>query len=92
MVEITYQILNIQKDNEWVDNCNIYSYIIFKTILLLNLNKFIKIYMYPNKYDDTKLTDFLIKHSKLPNIRNNPQFNEIKRARNSLCFMLFSDY
>ena len=84
------QILKIQKGDKWKDRCNIYSYIIFKTILLLNLNKYIKIYMYPNKYDETTLTKFLIKYSKLPEIKKNPSKN--KRPDNSLCFMLFSDY
>ena len=71
----------------------IYSYIIFKTILLVYLNEYIKIYMYPNKYNETSLTDFLIKHSKLPVIKKNPEYSsKIKRADNSLCFMLFSDY
>jgi hypothetical protein len=88
-----YQIFKIQKEEKWNDRCNIYSYIIFKTILLYYLNEYIKIYMYPNKYDDTILTDFLIKHSKIPEIKKNPEFsNGIKRPENSLCFMLFSDY
>ena len=88
-----HQILKIQKGDKWKDRCNIFSYIIFKTILLVNLNEYINIYMYPNKYDDTSLTDFLIKHSKLPNIQKNPEYSsKIKRPNNSLCFMLFSDY
>lgn len=98
----SYQILKIQKEkynNIWYDKCNIYSYIIFKTILLLNLNKFINIYMYPNKYDDTLLTNFIIKHSNLPLINKNPYLKlfingkskKIFRSNNSLCFMLFSD-
>ena len=49
--------------------------------------------MYHNKYNETSLTDFLIKHSKLPVIKKNPEYSsKIKRADNSLCFMLFSDY
>lgn len=88
-----HQIFKIQKGDKWKDICNIYSYIIFKTILMINLNEFIKIYMYPIKYDDTILTNFLIKHSKIPNIKRNPEFtSNIKRPDNSLCFMLFSDY
>jgi len=83
-----HQIFKIQNGNLWIDKCNIYSYIIFKTILLLYLNEFD--YMYPNKYDDTKLTKFLISHSKLPDIKRNPEFS--KRPDNSMCFMLFSDY
>ena len=60
----TYQILKLKetyKDKLWCDKCNIYSYIIFKTIFLFNINKFFKIYTYP--YDDTILTNFLITHS-----------------------------
>jgi hypothetical protein len=88
-----YQIFKIQKGEKWNDKCSIYSYIIFKTILLYYLNDYIKIYMYPNKYDDTTLTDFLINHSKIPEINKNPEFSsKIKRPDNSLCFMLFSDY
>ena len=88
-----HQIFKIQKGDKWKDRCNIYSYIIFKTILLVYLNEYIKIYMYPNKYNETSLTDFLIKHSKLPVIKKNPEYSsKIKRADNSLCFMLFSDY
>lgn len=87
-----HQIFKIQKGDKWKDRCNIYSYIIFKTILLINLNEYIKIYMYPNKYDDTTLTEFLIKHSKLPDIQENPKYSsKIKREDKSLCFMLFSD-
>ena len=33
-----HQIFKIQKGDKWKDKCNIYSYIIFKTILLINLN------------------------------------------------------
>jgi hypothetical protein len=87
-----HQILNIQKDNYWDDRCNIYSYIIFKTILFLNLNEFIKKYRYPHKYDDSILTQFLIKHSKLSCDGENPEYLNKKRPDNSLCFMLFSDF
>lgn len=84
-----HQIFKIQNKNEWNDKCNIFGYIIFKTILLVYLNEFIKIYMYPMKYDETLLTNFLIKHSKIPDIQENPKFSS--RPDNSLCFMLFSD-
>jgi hypothetical protein len=88
-----HQIFKIQDGKEWIDECNIYCYIIFKTILLNYLNEFIKIYMYPNKYDDTLLTKFIIKYSKIPDIKKNPEFSKkINRPNNSLCFMLFSDY
>jgi len=87
-----HQILKIQGEGEWKDRCNIFSYIIFKTILLVNLNEFVKIYMYPEKYDDTLLTDFLLRYSKLPDNPINPIFKKIGRPEKSLCFMLVSDY
>ena len=92
------QIMNLQKkmeNGEWYDKCNIFSYIIFKTILLYNFNKFIKIYSFP--YDTTKIINFLIKYSKnIPKITNNPSSHinpniNLYRPLNSLCFMLSSD-
>jgi hypothetical protein len=105
MMYSMYKSSQIKKNQEekkngiWCDDCNIYAYIIFKTILLLNLNELIKIYMYPSRYDDTILTDFLIKHSYIPKIDKNPEYTiriqgdlkEIKRPPSSLCFMLLSD-
>ena len=98
----SYQILTLQeqyKNQKWCDRCNIYSYIIFKMIIMMNLNDFFKTYTYP--YDDTKITNFLIKHSNsLYNLKilkpYNPEFiwknKKIKRPLNSLCFMMFSDF
>jgi len=93
-----FQILNLQSkmlNKIWNDNSNIFAYIIFKTILLYNINELYKIYKYPNKYDDTLLTNFIIKYSKLPKFNKNPYFifkgKKIKRDYNSLCFMLLSD-
>jgi|LakMenE01Jun11ns_1017448.scaffolds.fasta_scaffold9937670_5 hypothetical protein len=97
----TYQILKLKETYEnklWCDKCNIYSYIIFKTILLLNINDFIKIYTYP--YNDTIITNFLIIHSAFLNDLlkkqiNNPSISinnqNIQRPLDSLCFMLLSD-
>lgn len=86
-----YQLFEIQKkypNGIWIDNTNIYAYIIFKTIFMYNLNDFQKIYTYP--YDDTVLTDFLIKYSSsLKKITKNPCKN---RNNKSLCFMIHSDY
>ena len=96
-----HQILKLKEKNEnelWCDKCNIYSYIIFKTILLKNINEFIKIYTYP--YDNTKITNFIIEKSGfLNNLIKNPPKNpmikikshKIQRPSNSLCFMLLSD-
>lgn len=90
------QLLNLQKkqkQKKWFDKCNIYCYIIFKTIFLYYHNEFIKIYSFP--YDDTKITQFLISHSKLPIVKSNPFFilngQKIQRPVSSLCFMLLSD-
>jgi hypothetical protein len=90
-----WQIMRLRDNKLWFDKCNIYSYIIFKTILLNYLDDLNKIYKYPNKYDDTIITDFIIKHKKLPKIERNPKFKLdgkiIQRDDKSLCFMLLSD-
>jgi len=98
----TYQILRLKetyKDKMWCDRCNIYSYIVFKTILLVNINDFFKIYTYP--YNNTKITEFIIEKSGFlkelvkktsminPKIKINSQI--IQRPLDSLCFMLSSD-
>jgi len=91
------QIINLRKKQSnklWYDECNIYSYIIFKTIFLYYFKEFFKIYTFP--YNDTKITDFIIKYSKVKIIKKNPLFKLnknkiIQRDINSLCFMLFSD-
>jgi hypothetical protein len=82
------QLFELQKKNNdiWFDYTNVYCYIIFKTIMMYNLNEFQKIYTFP--YNDTIITDFLIKNSKLPCIKLNPT---TKRPHNSLCFMINSD-
>lgn len=97
----SYQILKLKeknKDKLWCDKCNIYAYIIFKTVFLRNINDFIKIYTYP--YDTTKITDFIIEKSGFLNeLLKNPPKNpmikinshKIQRPSNSLCFMLLSD-
>lgn len=93
----SHQLLELQKKQPqqlWFDKCNIYCYIIFKTILFYYHEELMKIYTYP--YDDTLITNFLISHSKLKAIKRNPHFQltptkRIQRASNSLCFMLFSD-
>ena len=89
----SYQLLTLQKqmtNGYWIETSNSYSYIIFKTIIMYNLLEFQKIYTFP--YDDTVITDFLIKYSKLPmNITTNPVNPTKIRKNNSLCFMLYSD-
>jgi len=97
----SYQILKLKEKNKnklWCDKCNIYSYIIFKTIFLKNINDFFKIYTFP--YNDTIITNFLIQKSNFLNelLKNPPKNPNIYinshnfyRPSNSLCFMLFSD-
>jgi hypothetical protein len=90
------QILNLKlksESNLYLDNCNIYPYIIFKTIFFYHFNEFIKIYTFP--YNNTKIVDFLITHSNLRKVTINPYYifkeKKIQRPSNSLCFMLLSD-
>ena len=98
----SYQILKLQesyKNKEWCDKCNIYSYIIFKMIIMSKLHLFLRIFTYP--YNDTTITNFLIEHSKSlfelkkKELPVNPQIminrKMFQRPINSLCFMLLSD-
>jgi len=97
----SYQILKLQesyKNKEWCDKCNIYSYIIFKMIIMSKLHLFLKIFTYP--YNDTTITNFIIQHSNSlfdlnKNKPVNPQITinnkKFQRPINSLCFMLLSD-
>jgi hypothetical protein len=90
------QILNLKLKsnlNLHYDNCNIYAYIIFKTIFFYYFNEFVKIYTFP--YNNKKIVDFLISHSNLRKVTINPSYifkgKKIQRPSNSLCFMLLSD-
>lgn len=80
------QLLELEKKNSsiWSDNTNVYCYIIFKTILLYNIDEFMKIYTFP--YDDDIITDFLIKYSNLP------LYNSNIYSISSLRFMIYSNY
>lgn len=89
------QILNIQKrlvNNIWIDkNSNIFPYIIFKTIFLLYLDKFNKIYTFP--YNDDIITNFLISHyQSFINSLNKMCLNKMSLNPKSLRFMIYSDY
>ena len=68
------KILDKQQGNKWQEKTHSYCYIVFKTILFVYFNKFLKIYKYNN---DTGITDFLIKYSH--NI-----YNRIKRINNKI--------
>lgn len=57
-------ILHLQstyKDGIWNEKSNLYCYIVFKTILLYNLNKLFKIYTFP--YDTNIITKYIINNS-----------------------------
>lgn len=54
------KLLKKQGKAEWVETTNAYCYIVFKTILLLNIDKFFEKYTFP--YDDSYITTFLIVH------------------------------
>jgi hypothetical protein len=86
----SFQLITMQTkmaNGIWFDETNIYCYIIFKTIIMYNFLEFRKIYTFP--YNDTIITDFLIKYSNLPmTVNTNPT---TIRKNNSLCFMLYSD-
>jgi hypothetical protein len=79
----SYKLLLFNKNNYWKEKTNSYCYIIFKTILLYNFNQLEKIYAYP--YDTYKMTDFLIKYSKLPQYCDNIN-------NRSLRMMILSDH
>ena len=59
-INLTKKILDKQGDQLWDEKTHSYCYIVFKTILYVYFNEFLKIYKYHN---DTDITDFLIKNS-----------------------------
>jgi len=60
-ITLAKKILDKQDGKKWVEKTHSYCYIVFKTILYVYFNNFLKIYKYHN---DTNITDFLIKYSK----------------------------
>ena len=59
-IQLAKKILEKQGGQEWNEKTHSYCYIVFKTILYVYFNNFLKIYKYNN---DTAITDFLIKYS-----------------------------
>jgi len=59
-IQLAKKILKKQGGNKWDEKTHSYCYIVFKTILYVYFNKFLKIYKYNN---DTTITDFLINNS-----------------------------
>jgi len=99
-IEILYSLFKcfqisklINPNSLYYDECNIFAYIIFKTIFLYHFIEFKKIYTFP--YNNNLITNFLISHSFIKKNLINPSINFkgkiIKRPINSLCFMLLSD-
>jgi len=73
-INLAKKILDKQDGKKWIEKTHSYCYIVFKTILYVYFNDFLKIYKYHN---DTDITDFLIKYSK--NIYNKiKKINKIK--------------
>jgi len=79
------KILEKQKNSGgiWYEETNCYCYIVFKAILLLNYDKFMKITNIP--YSSETITKFLIEHKEIPKIERN------KISDNSLRMMIFSN-
>jgi hypothetical protein len=59
-IQLTKRILERQNGKKWNEKTHSYCYIVFKTILYVYFNLFLKIYKYHN---DTEITDFIIKYS-----------------------------
>lgn len=59
-IQLTKRILERQNGEKWNEKTHSYCYIVFKTILYIYFNLFLKIYKYHN---DTEITDFIIKYS-----------------------------
>tara|TARA_Y100000389_G_scaffold87059_1_gene83684 strand:- start:805 stop:1785 length:981 start_codon:yes stop_codon:yes gene_type:complete len=78
--------------NKWNEKTNIFSYIIIKLILLLNYNKFLKLNI---PYEEHLFINFIMKYYnpdyylKLENNNNN---NFDFKSKNSMDFMLFSNF
>lgn len=83
------KILKKQGNKLWEEKTNAYCYIIFKTIFLYNLKKFIEGYTFP--YDTHYVTKFLIDHKKLPTVAKYVKMFSVIRGPKSLRMMLLSD-
>lgn len=66
------KLLKKQNNNEWYESTNAYCYIVFKTILLCNIDIFLKYFTIP--YDTKYIKDFLLKYKntiKLKKVNDN---------------------
>jgi len=81
-ITLAKKILDKQDRKKWIEKTHSYCYIVFKTILYVYFNNFLKIYKYNN---DTEITDFLIKYSqqiynKINKINNKKYSNKLKQT------------
>ena len=79
-IYLAKKILDKQGSKKWEEKTHSYCYIVFKTILYVYFNKFLKIYKYNN---DTEITDFLIKYSHNIYMKIN-KIKNIKKINNKL--------
>jgi hypothetical protein len=73
-INLAKKILDKQDGKKWIEKTHSYCYIVFKTILYVYFNNFLKIYKYHN---DKEMTDFLIKYSQ-PIFKKINKINKIK--------------
>jgi hypothetical protein len=85
---LSYKLLKYQGNNLWNEKTNAYCYILFKTILLNNLNKLLLKYTYP--YDINYLTKFFIDNTVNLKIIKNNYYKNIKN--NSMRMTVFGDF
>ena len=76
-VILAKKILDKQNGELWNEKTHSYCYIVFKTILYVYFNDFLRIYKYKN---DTDMTDFLIKYSQKL-YRRVKKIKQIKKIR-----------
>ena len=76
-INLAKKILDKQGNEKWNEKTHSYCYIVFKTILYVYFNIFLKIYKYNN---ETEITNFLIKYSH--NIYK--KIRKIKKINNKL--------
>lgn len=94
-IEINYsirqhnKIIKYQDNKQWIEYTNAYCYIVFKTILLYNLNK------YKKDFNIDDIVKFLIKYKNTIPQYNNDKYNKVfdkTRINNSLRVLYLSDY
>lgn len=85
---LSYKLLKYQGNNLWNEKTNSYCYIIFKTIILNNLDKLLLKYTYP--YDINYLTNFLIDNTINVKIIKKNYYKIIKN--NSMRMTILGDF